>query len=271
MATVLVVDDDANFRLLARRALEQANLTVIEEASGQGMLDRFEAETIDVILLDIMMPEMDGYEACRRVRAMPDGSLVPILMLTGLDDVESIKKAYDAGATDFISKPVNWLILGHRVQFLQRANMQIRETIKQELNNLASLYDLPELAISDDNDSEWSQEHSEMLKAIYTLQNIVGHELFRQYFSDFLGDIHVLLKQLKQAVDLGDELEVNDKLITLKVKFSTLDARALTNLSEEALRINITENPGKAQDIVNKIGARFEQIDAMIRDKFNIV
>ncbi|MDP8243206.1 MAG: response regulator [Candidatus Hinthialibacter antarcticus] len=270
MVTVLVVDDDANFRLLARRALEQANLTVIEAYSGQEMLDRFAANTVDVILLDIMMPEMDGYEACRRLRSLPDGGLVPVLMLTGLDDIESIKNAYEAGATDFISKPVNWLILGHRVLFLQRANRQIRETVQQELNNLAALYDLPELAIPDEDDAEWQEEHTEMLRAIYTLQNIVGGELFNQYFTDFLGDIQVLLKQLKEAANLEDELEIKDKIITLKVKFGTLSARTLNNDCEEILSLNIAENVEKMRTIVNKIITRFDQVDEIIRERFGL-
>ena len=271
MTTVLVVDDDANFRFLARRALEQANLTVIEASSGDEMLDCFAANSVDVVLLDIMMPEIDGYEACRRLRSLPDGGLVPVLMLTGLDDVESIKNAYEAGATDFISKPVNWLVLGHRVLFLQRANMQIRETIEQELNNLAALYDRPELAVADDDDAEWQEEHTEMLRAIYTLQNIVGGELFDQYFNDFLSDIQVLLKQLKQAVDLQDELEIKDKIITLKVKFSTLSARILSNYCEEILSLNIAEAPDKLRTLVDKITARFNQIDRMIHEKFGLL
>ena len=68
------------------------------------------------------MPGMNGYELCRAIRNRPAGSHVPILMATGLDESKSITQAYEAGATDFITKPLNWLILCHRVRYLLRAS-----------------------------------------------------------------------------------------------------------------------------------------------------
>ncbi len=68
------------------------------------------------------MPKLDGYEACRRIRADAIGAHIPILMVTGLEDVDSIDRAYSAGATDFISKPINWSLLSHRVRYVLRAS-----------------------------------------------------------------------------------------------------------------------------------------------------
>src|SRR5216683_3375452 len=68
-----------------------------------------------------MMPRMDGYELCRELRSRPDGAYVPIVMVTALDDVSSIARAYDAGATDFMSKPVDWAIVNYRVRYILRA------------------------------------------------------------------------------------------------------------------------------------------------------
>ena len=74
-----------------------------------------------IVLLDILMPDMDGFEACCELRGRPGGALVPVLMMTGLDDVDSINRAYEAGATDFIAKPIPWVLLVHRVRYLLRA------------------------------------------------------------------------------------------------------------------------------------------------------
>ena len=102
----LIVDDDAMMRLLIRQTLERAGFVCHEALDGTAALDQFAALQPDILLMDVMMPEMDGYEACARLRQRADGGLVPVLMLTGLDDMESINRAYQVGATDFISKSV---------------------------------------------------------------------------------------------------------------------------------------------------------------------
>ncbi|MCD6197191.1 MAG: diguanylate cyclase, partial [Deltaproteobacteria bacterium] len=118
---VLVVDDDIAVRLLMREALEQAGLTVKEAENGVEALSAFQQVKPDLVLLDISMPGMDGFAVCSRLRELPGGDDVAIVIVTGLGDVKSIRLAYEAGATDFITKPVNWPILNHRVRYLLRA------------------------------------------------------------------------------------------------------------------------------------------------------
>ncbi|MBK8323314.1 MAG: EAL domain-containing protein [Betaproteobacteria bacterium] len=117
----LVVDDDPLFRTATVAALTRFGLRVVEASDGDEGLERFAARPADVILLDAQMPRLDGFETCARLRDMPGGAAVPVLMLTALDDEESIKSAYVAGATDFHSKPPRWSILGQRVRFMIRA------------------------------------------------------------------------------------------------------------------------------------------------------
>ena len=74
------------------------------------------------MLLDVNMPVLDGFETCRRLRDSAFGRHTPILMMTGLDDLESIRQSYEAGATDFVNKPINWLILAQRVEYMLRAS-----------------------------------------------------------------------------------------------------------------------------------------------------
>jgi diguanylate cyclase (GGDEF)-like protein len=118
----LIADDDPMMRLLLRQALESSGLTVAEAADGAAAVEMFQQTPSAVVLLDVMMPGMDGFEACAALRRLPGGAHVPVMMLTGLDDLESIQRAYDAGATDFMSKPINWLVLAHRVRYILRAS-----------------------------------------------------------------------------------------------------------------------------------------------------
>ena len=128
----LVVDDDARLRLLARTFLEQAGLVVEEAASGEAALAAFEQRHPDIVLLDVTMPGMDGFEACAALRRLPGGDRTPIVMLTGPDDGESITRAYEADATDFAQKPLNGAILAHRVRYLLRVNSTVEALRKSE-------------------------------------------------------------------------------------------------------------------------------------------
>ena len=122
MVNLLVVDDDLMLRSMAVKALAHGGFNVMDASNGEQALARFDGAPADLVLLDVMMPGMDGYEVCRRIRARPLGARVPVLMLTGLNDTGSIEQAYASGATDFITKPINWTLLSHRVRYALRAS-----------------------------------------------------------------------------------------------------------------------------------------------------
>ena len=123
----LVADDDLIIRMFAREALEQAGWIVEEAQNGREAWAAFQRRPPDVVLLDVMMPEMDGFVTCAALRRLPNGEHTPILIMTGLDDFDSITKAYDAGATDFIVKPLNAMLLTHRIRYMVRANQVLQE------------------------------------------------------------------------------------------------------------------------------------------------
>lgn len=131
-ATVLVVDDDASVRTFVRAALEQIGLDVCEASNGAEALQQFEACRPDIVVLDVMMPVMDGCVACSRLRGSLRGNRVPILMMTGLDDSEAIACAYEHGATDFITKPLNLTILSHRVRYMLRGSRTLDALLRSE-------------------------------------------------------------------------------------------------------------------------------------------
>jgi diguanylate cyclase (GGDEF)-like protein/PAS domain S-box-containing protein len=128
----LVVDDDELVRMIVREALEQSGLEVCEAASGVQGLELFADSRPDIVVLDVMMPGLDGFATCAKLRGSVGGSRVPILIMTGLDDAESIAHAYDQGATDFITKPLNPVILSHRVRYMLRGSHTLDALLKSE-------------------------------------------------------------------------------------------------------------------------------------------
>jgi diguanylate cyclase (GGDEF)-like protein len=132
LPVVLIVDDDEMTRLLVTETLEPQGFVVEEASSGEEGLDVFRRVRPDLILLDVNMPGISGFECCERLRLSPGGERLPILVLTGQDDDESIAHAYAAGATDFVAKPMRWKILGHHVRYLLRASQALEDLTRSE-------------------------------------------------------------------------------------------------------------------------------------------
>ena len=122
----LIVDDDATFRMLSRMSLEQGDLRVDDASSGEAAVAFVSSTMPDIIILDLQMPGMNGFAVCEHIRRLPHGTFVPILIMTGLDDVDSIAQAYEMGATDFIVKPCHGLMLSQRVRYMLRASQAMK-------------------------------------------------------------------------------------------------------------------------------------------------
>jgi predicted signal transduction protein with EAL and GGDEF domain/FixJ family two-component response regulator len=142
--TVLVADDDPVMRLLMLEMLDSVGLEGIEAEDGAQAVALAHARGPDLILLDVEMPKMDGFAACRAIRDLPNGATVPVVMVTGGDDLEAVTNAYEAGATDFVSKPINWPILGHRVLYVLRASDAIVRLRIADAQNRAVLAAIPD-------------------------------------------------------------------------------------------------------------------------------
>ena len=131
-AKILVADDDLNVRLLTRQCLEAENMVVVEAANGPEAIDVFVRERPDLVFLDVEMPGMSGLEVCQRIRQMPQGESIPIMIVTGSDDRQSIDQGFEAGATQYKTKPVNWSLLGRDVQYMLRASNAFNALKRQE-------------------------------------------------------------------------------------------------------------------------------------------
>ena len=114
---ILVADDDTTSLLLMRQTLERFDFEVIQASDGQLALDKYFEAQPHAVLLDLNMPRKNGLEVCKAIREDIAGKHIPILMITGAEDVDSINASYSAGATDFLSKPINWHLLGYKVQY----------------------------------------------------------------------------------------------------------------------------------------------------------
>ncbi|KTC81021.1 response regulator [Legionella cherrii] len=137
---ILVVDDSATMRLITCNALRQTGFTIIQAENGEAALSLLKTSKPDAILLDVEMPGLNGFEVCAEIRKLPDWRYLPIMMVTGLEDYESINKAFQAGATDFTTKPINPTLLGYRVRYMVRTNsyfqeLQVAEQKVRVLNN----------------------------------------------------------------------------------------------------------------------------------------
>ena len=133
---ILVVDDELVGRIYISRALESESYAVITAENGQQAVDLAIQYSPDMIVMDVKMPVMDGYDACVLIRESEDRLNVPILMLTGLDDIESVERSFEAGATDFIVKPVNLAIFKQRIRYGLKARESALALYQQELRQV---------------------------------------------------------------------------------------------------------------------------------------
>ncbi len=139
--SILVVDDDKSMRMLLRLALEQEGYQVFEAQDGEACLATYQRREPDAILLDAILPGIDGFTCCSQLRSYSNSDRIPVLMLTVLDEPDAIEQAFASGATDYITKPIQWAVLRHRLRrLLQQSQLDKQlESANRELQRLANL------------------------------------------------------------------------------------------------------------------------------------
>ncbi len=145
---VLLVDDDEVNLLLTSIALRERGFDITEATSGEQAMRILTEWLPDVVVLDAMMPGLDGFETCRQLRHLPGFESLPVLMLTGLDDDASITRAYEAGATDFFVKSTQWSLLAGRLRYLLRS-ARTRIELERNKARLARAQDLARMGSFD--------------------------------------------------------------------------------------------------------------------------
>jgi predicted signal transduction protein with EAL and GGDEF domain/FixJ family two-component response regulator len=145
---VLLVDDDEVNLLLTSIALRERGFAITEASSGELALHLMADVLPDVVVLDAVMPGLDGFATCQELRNLPGFEGVPVLMLTGLDDEASITRAYEVGATDFFVKCTQWSLLAGRLRYLLRAS-RTRHELERSKAKLARAQDLARMGSFD--------------------------------------------------------------------------------------------------------------------------
>jgi light-regulated signal transduction histidine kinase (bacteriophytochrome) len=130
---ILIVEDDRFMRIQLRHAMEQVGYRVAEAGDGEEGLAAYTRLQPDLVLLDALMPVMDGFTCCAEIQALPGSDRTPILMITSLEDQESVDRAFAVGAVDYVTKPIHWAVLRQRVRRLLEASRAVQELQRQNL------------------------------------------------------------------------------------------------------------------------------------------
>jgi len=229
---ILVVDDNEMNRDLLRRRLEQQHLQVMSAADGQQALDMLEQQDFDMVLLDIMMPGINGYQVLEQIKANKKQRHIPVIMITALDEMDSIIRCIEAGAEDYLPKPFNPVLLKARVnagldkkrwhdqeiayrEELQYQNQHLEERVSDQVKQiaaaeLATIFALSKLSESKDPDTgahlermrEYCKILAQQLSRQTRFQSIINSEFITSiYAASPLHDIgkvgipdHILMK-----------------------------------------------------------------------------
>jgi diguanylate cyclase len=234
---ILIIDDDPLIRLLVASALKSIGLQTTEASSGEEGLNLFAEFGADAILLDVMMPNgMDGFAVCAKFRSLPDGQHIPVLMMTGLEDLKSINHAYEVGATDFITKPINIPLLGHRIRYMLKASHTTQRLLESErrLHRMAYFDNLTELP-----NRQFFREHLQHMVAFAQRQKLKMAVLFLDLdgfkrINDTLG--HHLGDMVLQATGerLRKSLRASDALIRVGIN---VDGDSLARLGGDEFTV----------------------------------
>ncbi len=214
---VLLVDDDEVNLLLTAIALRERGFDITEASSGEEALRTVSGWTPDIIVLDAMMPELDGFETCSRLREMPGFESTPVLMLTGLDDEASINRAYQVGATDFFVKSTQWSLLAGRLRYLLRSS-RTRIELERSKARLARAQDLARMG-----SFEWHRGAGGFVLATEALR-VFGYGPSEPL--DFIGVMRMVPREERQLfMRLLREVIAHNSVLVTDVPVTLVDGR----------------------------------------------
>jgi diguanylate cyclase (GGDEF)-like protein len=196
-ALLLVVEDDAPMRLMIRRVLERDGYEIREAVDGASALVAYEQYKPDLVLMDAILPGIDGFSAMQQITTRPEDERCPCLMLTGLNDDRSVEQAFACGATDYITKPLHWAVLRQRVRRIlgtARAEQNVRYLAYHDM-----LTGLPNrLLLCDRFGQVLAQAHRQCYKLGVLFIDLDRFKMINDNFGHELGD--QLLRNLSTRI-----------------------------------------------------------------------
>jgi two-component system sensor histidine kinase/response regulator len=191
---ILIADDDPFYREIAVASLVDAGYDVMSAGNGREAIDLISNSPPDLAIVDVLMPEMSGIDVLIQLRSSASHRHLPVIVITGNDDTESIQQAYDAGATSFLAKPLNWPLFVQHVNFVLKAG-QAETDLRDAIRTAEFLSDLKSRVVSVligefQAPLRTAQGMSELLrKEVY---GPLGHRIYLEYTED----LHTALEQL---------------------------------------------------------------------------
>ena len=135
---ILVADDTRANREILRVFLEKGGHTVILAGDGREAVERFAAENPDLVIMDVMMPVMDGFEATRQIKARTADRWVPVIFLSALDKDQNIVEGLESGGDDYLAKPINFVVLEAKIQSFART-LQLQSSLEEQRQEMAAV------------------------------------------------------------------------------------------------------------------------------------
>lgn len=191
---ILIAEDDRMTRAMISHILANDGYRVVEAEDGAACLAAYQKKPPHLVLLDAMMPGMNGFECCAEIKKHPESDYTPILMITGLEDQTSVDWAFDVGASDYITKPIHWPVLRQRVRIqLERTQLykQLEEANKK-LTHLASIDELTQLpnrrVFTETLHREWRRMAREKNSLSLILADIDCFKAYNDTYGHLFGD-----------------------------------------------------------------------------------
>lgn len=246
---ILIVDDESSVLLFHRAVLEKAGFRVKGFQKGADSISAFINFKPDLVILDVVMPDLNGFTICRTIRNLPGSQYTPILFVSGKGDSKSIKQAFDAGATDFLLKPVNLDLLGNRIQYMLRSSetMKNLKISEQRLCNAHRIAQLGNWEWNIERDYLWCSDE------IYHIFGVKPENFDRRYegllTSVHPGDQDMFDSMVKHSLRTGEPLSLEHRVLLHDGSLRFINERAEVYIPRGGKALRMI---GTAQDVTKK-------------------